>query len=190
MFCFWGVIFGVKKITKTLGEDGLTRVGLNNHNQLKKPAISSEAKTQQIKSLESFSKAQLSSLGNPFLAEVASPFALFIVRKSGTKGIYKHVLLFGLSCSCLHCSHWLFTLTPSGGPAPQAALFAGLLYCLLFKGKLHLCAPEPAEDPETLLSCNPPHQHWFLLIILVWIRFRPTWGVGSKSFFSISRAIP
>ena len=76
--------------------------------------ISSGAKTQPSKRiLESlFSKTWLSSLENPFPAEVASSFALFIViilSMSWTKGTYKRVKLFGLSL----CRSGLFTLTLS-----------------------------------------------------------------------------
>lgn len=120
-------------------------MGLNNHNQLKKPSISSEAKTQQIRSWESFCKTQAFFSWKPIPcwkeAFICSVYCHYTINKCHKKQLQPRA--------------WgLLTLSPSGRLALHAALlpgtsFWGLCHWLLFKGKWHLSAPDPGRLRDT-----------------------------------------
>lgn len=137
----YAIFWSLKKI----GENGLTRVGLNNHNQLKKPSISSEAKRQQIRSWESFCKTQAFFSWKP----IPCPKEAFICS------VYCHYTINKCHKKQLQTWAWgLLTLTPSGRLVLHAAFlpgtsFPGLCHCLLFKGKWHLSVPDPGRSRNT-----------------------------------------
>lgn len=133
-------------------------MGLNNHNQLKKPSISSEAKAQQIRSWESFCKTQAFFSWKPIPcwkeAFICSVYCHYTINKCLEKQLQPRA--------------WgLLTLSPSGRLALRAARlpgtsFRGLCHWLLFKGKWHLSAPDPGR-----LGGHRGHQFPATLLLLL-----------------------